>query len=264
MQSFVEPPKFDEGKKIYFFDGIQSSTFLNTGTWNLGIKHHNSSIINFIADSTARKMVNLNILFVNSDLEYPVYFLAQDGSSLKPSICYPDWGCVLLFDKRKEKNLQEISQFAQESLGYLLGVHEFPEILNNPLNVAAWEEYVKEFVLSRHLQSSISQSISYIESLRNILESFSNISIASAFQSTILNIRDTLKSSIESITSRKLAQAADEANKAARLSESAFFHPSLLGKLYFPDEHKYAVYLPLLLPTFLPIVIGTVKLLLRK
>lgn len=197
-------------------------------------------------------------------MDHPVYFLAKDGSSLKPSICYPDWGCVLIFNKEKEKNLLEISTFLLESLGYLLNVYVFPDILNDPLQITAWGEYVTEFMLSRHLQSSISRTMSYILSLRNILSSFANISIASEFQNLVLNIRDTLKSCVKLVVSRRLVQAFEQATIATKLSESAFFHPSLLGKLYFPDEHKYAVYLPLLLPTFLPVIIGTVKLVFGK
>ena len=34
-------------------------------------------------------------------------------------------------------------------------------------------------------------------------------------------------------------------------AERAFFHPSILSLLYFPGEHKLAVYLPLGLPVLL-------------
>jgi phosphatidylinositol glycan class S len=206
----------------------------------------------------------MNLLFVYSSLDHPVYFLSKDGSSLKPSICFPDWGCTIIFNKEKEKGLLEISTFIEESLAYLLNISVFPDILNDPLQITAWREYVTEFMLSRHLQSSISFTMSYIISLQNILSSFANISIAFEFQNLVLNIRDALKSCVKLVVSRRLIQAFEQATITTKLSESAFFHPSLLGKLYFPDEHKYAVYLPLLLPTFLPVIIGTVKLIFGK
>ncbi|KAK0831933.1 GPI transamidase component [Friedmanniomyces endolithicus] len=49
------------------------------------------------------------------------------------------------------------------------------------------------------------------------------------------------------------AQAASEA------SEKAFFEPSMVGQVYFPDEHKVAVYVPLLGPMGVPLVLAGVK-----
>ena len=39
-------------------------------------------------------------------------------------------------------------------------------------------------------------------------------------------------------------------------AEKAFFEKSMVGQLYFPDEHKIAVYLPLLGPVGVPLVMG--------
>ena len=42
-------------------------------------------------------------------------------------------------------------------------------------------------------------------------------------------------------------------------AERAFFEKSMVGQLYFPDEHKVAVYLPLLGPVGVPLVLGLVN-----
>ena len=39
-------------------------------------------------------------------------------------------------------------------------------------------------------------------------------------------------------------------------AERAFFEKSMVGQLYFPDEHKIAVYMPLLGPVAVPLVTG--------
>ncbi|PWN53809.1 hypothetical protein IE53DRAFT_383648 [Violaceomyces palustris] len=49
-------------------------------------------------------------------------------------------------------------------------------------------------------------------------------------------------------------------SKAQSLSSSAFFNPSMLGMLYFPEEHKYAVYTPLFGPLIVPLVVASIKL----
>lgn len=47
--------------------------------------------------------------------------------------------------------------------------------------------------------------------------------------------------------------------EAYELSDSAFFDPTMLALLYFPDEHKYAVYMPLFVPILLPILSAIFK-----
>ncbi|KAK4684128.1 GPI-anchor transamidase subunit S, partial [Tremellales sp. Uapishka_1] len=46
---------------------------------------------------------------------------------------------------------------------------------------------------------------------------------------------------------------------AVGLANQAFFDPSMMGLLYFPDEHKFAVYTPLFAPVALPMLIGLLK-----
>lgn len=42
-------------------------------------------------------------------------------------------------------------------------------------------------------------------------------------------------------------------------AEKAFFDDKMVSKLYFPDEHKYAIYTPLFGPLALPLVLALLK-----
>lgn len=53
--------------------------------------------------------------------------------------------------------------------------------------------------------------------------------------------------------------ALQNARIAEAQSESAFFERSMVGQVYFPDEHKVAVYLPLLGPVAVPLVMSAIK-----
>jgi phosphatidylinositol glycan class S len=44
------------------------------------------------------------------------------------------------------------------------------------------------------------------------------------------------------------------------LSSRAFFNPNMLGQLYFPDEHKFAVYTPLFGPLAVPLLVAAIRL----
>ena len=46
---------------------------------------------------------------------------------------------------------------------------------------------------------------------------------------------------------------------ALEYAEKAFFDDKMVSKLYFPDEHKYAVYTPLFGPLALPLVLALLK-----
>lgn len=46
-------------------------------------------------------------------------------------------------------------------------------------------------------------------------------------------------------------------------SERAFFDPSLLHLLYFPDDQKFAIYIPLFLPMAVPILHSLAKIFLE-
>ncbi|KAJ3100044.1 hypothetical protein HDU97_002528 [Phlyctochytrium planicorne] len=53
--------------------------------------------------------------------------------------------------------------------------------------------------------------------------------------------------------------AAKHARLAISAAESAFFDPTMVSLLYFPDEHKYAVYMPLFTPIAVPLIIALIK-----
>jgi phosphatidylinositol glycan class S len=54
-------------------------------------------------------------------------------------------------------------------------------------------------------------------------------------------------------------QGLENARIAEEAAEKAFFEKSMVGQVYFPDEHKVAVYLPLLGPVAVPLVMAVVK-----
>eukprot|EP00516_Mucochytrium_quahogii_P002245 CAMPEP_0203756546 /NCGR_PEP_ID=MMETSP0098-20131031/9817_1 /ASSEMBLY_ACC=CAM_ASM_000208 /TAXON_ID=96639 /ORGANISM=" , Strain NY0313808BC1" /LENGTH=325 /DNA_ID=CAMNT_0050648473 /DNA_START=401 /DNA_END=1375 /DNA_ORIENTATION=+ len=49
------------------------------------------------------------------------------------------------------------------------------------------------------------------------------------------------------------------ARRSLKSAEEAFFDPSLLPQLYFPPEHYFAVFMPFLIPAFLPVVTASKK-----
>lgn len=53
--------------------------------------------------------------------------------------------------------------------------------------------------------------------------------------------------------------ALSHAASALSLASKAYYDPTMLALLYFPDEHKYAIYTPLFGPVAVPMVVALLK-----
>lgn len=65
--------------------------------------------------------------------------------------------------------------------------------------------------------------------------------------------------SCTSLKEGRFHQALESAKLAEVKVERAFFEPSMVAMVYFPDEHKVAVYLPLLGPVAVPLIMSAIK-----
>lgn len=56
-----------------------------------------------------------------------------------------------------------------------------------------------------------------------------------------------------------LTETLRHSSHAFTLSSRAFFNPGMLALLYFPAEHKYAVYTPLFASAVIPLFVAALK-----
>lgn len=88
---------------------------------------------------------------------------------------------------------------------------------------------IPNMVVQDHISSKVQQSLNCLDAVRQSLEHE--------------DFMDALRHSIEAI----------------ELAEKAFFDPTMVSMLYFPDEHKYAIYMPLFVPTSVPLISALIK-----
>ena len=79
--------------------------------------------------------------------------------------------------------------------------------------------------------------------------------MALAVDRTLYHLRETCSC----LRDGKFKAALAHARIAEAEAEKGFFEKSMVGQVYFPDEHKVAVYLPLLGPVGVPLVMSAVK-----
>jgi phosphatidylinositol glycan class S len=80
------------------------------------------------------------------------------------------------------------------------------------------------------------------------------------------HINDKVRQSLAALDdARKALETENDINalqqsiRAIELAEKAFFDPTMVSMLYFPDEHKYAIYMPLFVPISVPLIMALLK-----
>ena len=146
---------------------------------------------------------------------------------------YPKWGGVYINHLINKSTLEEAFKV-------------FAYQLRNGIRLGL------ELSLQDGIEVSIAHAIDSLQSLISSLHSSPNIPIGP-------QIAHQSEASL-----RHLAQAQNTANDlemryehavlAAEWAEKAFFDPSMLASQYFPDEHKMAVYFPIIIPALVPLV----------
>lgn len=169
--------------------------------------------------------------------------------SLSKSFLYPNWGGAYFWDPRGNN---EPAKYFASNLLQLLG-----------LDYNTTCGCIKPFDLDRLLLSLLQANVQRIQTARTayteLLAKSSFIEIPEDLSKLLDKWAKTTENTQHALDKGDLYSAVKLSAKTAQQAEDAFYHPSLMGKMYFPEEHKYAVYMPLLLPTLLPIVIGILK-----
>lgn len=95
-----------------------------------------------------------------------------------------------------------------------------------------------------------------LTSLSRLLGEISNIVIIEEVGKAVTESVEAASKVLECLDRGQLEEALEYSKIAFETSEFAFTHPSLLALLYFPDDQKYAVYIPLFLPVMIPVLMS--------
>ncbi|OTF70532.1 GPI transamidase component PIG-S-like protein [Euroglyphus maynei] len=112
-----------------------------------------------------------------------------------------------------------------------------------------------ESIVHALVQKHIHETLKSLESIEKLLNKVSNMVI----EEKIANrIHDSLEMSMKAAEllnmNGDISESYEKSWLAYSFSEQAFYDPSLLSLLYFPDDQKYAIYLPLFLPISIPLL----------
>ncbi|XP_026680143.1 GPI transamidase component PIG-S-like [Diaphorina citri] len=125
-----------------------------------------------------------------------------------------------------------------------------------PYNAALLTDWEIDALFRIRTVEQITSSKLTLSSLIQLLDQISNIVITSQVGDAVLSAVQHAEHTQSALDLSDLGSALTLSREAFNQSEAAFTHPSLLALLYFPDDQKYAVYIPLFLPVMIPVILS--------
>ncbi|KAL9080859.1 MAG: hypothetical protein Q9157_000463 [Trypethelium eluteriae] len=241
----IHEPEYDEHSKSWVLRREDLSGFINAAEWPLSPSIGEGPTVNFV-------------LYVPSESRTPLLIKENGGDSW----LLPQWGGVRILNlptgndkahaasKRLTKEMLEGPFFTfSNQLLSLLGVPETPSSL--PLRLST--------LVRVRAASLLFSASSTLGSLARLTRALPSISIPDTVAESVDLTIAHLHRACDDLREGKFQTALENSRIADREVEKAFFEPAMVGQVYFPDEHKVAVYLPLLGPVAVPLIMAAVK-----
>ncbi|CZT15626.1 related to GPI transamidase complex, GPI17/PIG-S component, involved in glycosylphosphatidylinositol anchor biosynthesis [Ramularia collo-cygni] len=213
--------------------------FVNAAEWPLSPGIGSGPTINFV-------------LYVPSPDQRPLVIEENEGTSW----IIPQWGGVQILNPMgdstsglTEEDLRPVMHTFADQLAALLGVPPTPASLS--LRIASlFRERATTLVLS---------ASSTLGALSRLSLKLTSIAIPDSVAKSVDETLHRLEKACGALQEGKFQSALEHARVAEAEVEKAFFEPSMVGQVYFPEEHKVAVYVPLLGPMAVPLIMSALK-----
>ncbi|KAL4944068.1 hypothetical protein BDV06DRAFT_188245 [Aspergillus oleicola] len=242
-------PEFDEAQGVWTLKEENLSAFINAAEWPLSPSIGTGPTINFI-------------LYVPDPAQAPLVVKESKATSWT----IPQWGGVFILnsptpnteaDTKADTNGGRLSIESLQT-PFLTFSHQLLSHLGTPSTPSSLPLRLQTLIRIRAATLLLSAS-STLGSLARLTQSQPQIPIPLSVSSSVATTLSHLSSSCEGLQEGRFADALSSARIAEREAERSFFEKSMVGQMYFPDEHKVAVYLPLLGPIGVPLILGLVK-----
>lgn len=237
------PPVFDETEAAWTFKKEDLSAFINAAEWPLNPSIGSGPTLNFI-------------LYVPSPSQSPLIVKENRASSW----IVPQWGGIFLLNPPLTSDSSNPPHLSQDSLrpAFMTFSHQLLTLLGTPTTPSSLPLRLQTLVRVRAATLLLSAS-STMGSLARLTESLPSIPIPATVASSVSTTLSHLSAACSHMKEGRFSAALASARVAEIEAERSFFEKSMVGQVYFPDEHKIAVYLPLLGPIGVPLLVGLIK-----
>lgn len=194
----------------------------------------------------------LNLVVYLAPCRMPLYIYDEMRIKVESNaFLSPRWGGIQILNGGKEAceagifkpDLKRIVPIFLDQLRQLIGLKGFEE------------KDVLELKETKTVEM-IDSTFRTLNSLAHLLSEISSIVISDEVAGKVREALENAEQADDDLDEGEVDEALAGAKRAFENSEAAFSDPSLLALLYFPDDQKYAVYIPLFLPITIPVVMS--------
>ena len=255
------------GSRIYYVMQDQLSHVINPIEAKLGSQLSSNPTMNFA-------------VYVVEKNRIPLYIKKNDKLLSKTnSFLVPRWGAMMFYNfnelndtsdyrRIRSVNMNRVLNSFLGPFRTLLGIPSFSHLL---LDDVYFEQPIREgltdweldYLMRLRLTENIASATHTLYSLSKLLSKISNIVINDQIANEIYSSVNAIVLAKKLASQGNLTDALRQSKIAFNASETAFFDPTLLELLYFPEDQKFAIYVPLFFPISLPLLVSIIKKLKR-
>lgn len=240
----VQVPEYNPESKVWTLREEDLSGFINAAEWPLSPSIGAGPTLNFV-------------VYVSDQNKSPLVVKANHASSW----LIPQWGGVVILNPSRDLNSSSSTDhLSKDSLqpALLTFSHQLLSFLGAPKTPPSLPSQMQ--ALTRIDAASLLLSASStMGSLARLTVALPSIAIPETVSAAVDQTLSHLRRTCNSLKEGRFSEALVNARIAETQAEKGFFEKSMVGQVYFPDEHKVAVYLPLLGPVGVPLVMSAVK-----
>ena len=241
----VHQPEYDSDIAAWTLRKEDLSGFINAAEWPLSPSIGAGPTLNFI-------------LFVPDDSMAPLAVKDSHATSW----LIPQWGGVTILnpsgsDVEKSQSSQGLTKEAIRP-ALLTFSHQLLSLLGTPQTPASLPFQLQTLTRVQTASLLLSAS-STMGSLARLTVALPSIAIPESVAVAVDRTLSNLHTTCSDLRNGEFPSALHHARIAEFEAEKGFFEKSMVGQVYFPDEHKVAVYLPLLGPVGVPLVMSALK-----
>ena len=236
----IAGPTLDTASGKWQLKKTDLSGFVNAAEWPLSPSIGAGPTINFV-------------LYAPSTEQSPLEIAETGGTSW----LVPQWGGVQILNPSSDnlsetisvEDLEAVMLTFADQLTALVGLPPAPQSLSLRLS-----SLTRERATSLILSAS-----STLGALARLTLKLTSIAIPDSVANSVAETVQRLDQACLDMREGRFESALSNARISNDEAERAFFEPSMVGQVYFPDEHKVAVYVPLLGPMAVPLITAGLK-----
>lgn len=205
------------------------------------------------------------VVYVTPCSFIPLYF--HENNQLTTAMMSARWGGVQFLNADQSLCNESVTSFIPNDLSImspivtqfhsLIGVPDVSKYVSlMPLRSSTLRTWQLDSMYRLKIIEQYTNARITLTSLARLLGEISNIVIIEEVGKAVTESVEAATKVLQCLEKGQLEEALEYSKIAFETSEFAFTHPSLLALLYFPDDQKYAVYIPLFLPVMIPVLMS--------